>query len=132
VILIALLVVTGCARNEAGGSPEAVADSFAAAYFVRADQQRAKQYTAFGATKMLDQEIAETKSLRDSGYTPSEAALDVNVTRGARSSRGERVRFDYLVRFSGGGTKHADVELARVSGEWKVVRVAVANAAAGN
>lgn len=114
-----------CACAESATGPEAAADAFADAYFAHADQAKARQYTAFGASKMLDQEIAETKPLRDSGYTPSEASLQLGVTRGARSQRGERVRFDYALRAADGAVKHATVELSRVAGEWKVVRVAV-------
>lgn len=117
----------GC-RSVEPGSPEAVADAFADAYFGRADQERAKQFTAFGATRMLDEEIAQTRGLRGTGFTPDEANLDVSLVRGERGTRDERVRFDYTVKFQGGVEKHADVELAKVGGDWKVVRVAVGDA----
>ncbi len=120
-----LAALAGCAKP---AGPEAIADAFCEAYFVKADQQKAKQFTAFGATKMLDQEIADTKPLREQGYGPNDASLEVAVERGGRSARGERVRFDYTVRFQGGAQKHADVELSQVDGEWKVVRLAVGEA----
>lgn len=122
----------GCNRPEAG-SPEAVADAFVDAYFRRADQEKAKEYTAFGATKMLDKEIADVKEVRDTGYTPGDAALGVAVERGARTTRGDRVRFDYILKYRGQDEseqiKHADVELANVEGAWKVVRLGVSDQA---
>lgn len=124
---IVALLLGGCHKVEAG-SPEAVADTFADAYFGHADQERAKQFTAFGATKMLDDEISQTRSVRSAGYTPSEANLEIKVVRGERSTRGDRVRFDYTVTFQGGVDKHADVELSKVDGDWKVVRVTVGDA----
>lgn len=118
----------GCNRPEAG-SPEAVADAFVDAYFRRADQEKAKEYTAFGATKMLEKEIADVKEVRDTGYSPGDASLGVAVERGARTTRGDRVRFAYVLRFRGQDeseqVKHADVELSHVEGEWKVVRLGV-------
>jgi hypothetical protein len=126
-LLAGALGALGCDRHEAG-SPEGVADAFTDAYFRQANQEKAKEYTAFGATKMLEQEIEEVRALRESGYTPSEAALEVGVERGARSQRDERVRFDYTLRYlspQGVAVKHADIELAQVHGEWKVVRVGI-------
>jgi hypothetical protein len=122
-LLIALLAggVVGCNRP-ADGSPEKVADAFVDAYFRRADQEGAKQFTAFGASRMLDQEIAEVQQLRKEGHTPSEAQIEVAVERGPRTTRDERVRFDYTLRF-GEAVKHADIELAKVDEVWKVVRV---------
>lgn len=122
--LLVAALGSACSKVEPG-SPEAVADGFADAYFGHADQARAKQFTAFGASKMLDEELAATRPLRDGSFKASDANLDVSLVRGERTSRGERVRFDYAVKFQGGVEKHADVELAKVDGEWKVVRVAV-------
>jgi hypothetical protein len=104
-----------------------VADAFVHAYFQLADQEKAKQYTAFGATKMLDDELAEVRALRKGGYGPAEADVGVVVERRARSSRGHRVRFDYAIRYGAapGIEKRADVELAEVQKEWKVVRVGI-------
>jgi hypothetical protein len=116
----------GACKRTAPGSPEAVADAFCDAYFRLADQNKAKEFTALGASRMLDREIRDVQALRAEGYTPSQARIEVSVTRGARSSRDERVRFDYTVRFrshDGVGEKHADVELAKLEGQWKVVRV---------
>ena len=48
-VSMALVVLSGCNRAEVG-SPEAVADAFCEAYFREADQEKAKQFTAFGAT----------------------------------------------------------------------------------
>jgi len=128
-VLVALALAGGCARKDPG-SPEAIADAFADAYFSRADQQRAKQFTAFGASKMLEEELSQTRAVRGSDFNPSEANLDVTLVRGERTTRGERVRFDYEVRFKGGVEKHADIELTRIDGEWKVVRVGVGDAPA--
>jgi hypothetical protein len=125
-------LVSGC-NSAPSGSPEAVGDAFADAYFRLADQQKAKEFTAFGATKMLEREVADVQGLRDNGYTPSEANIDVAVERGARSMRGERVRFDYLIRYKNGDAeqvKHADIELAQVEGQWKVVRLGLSDAPA--
>jgi hypothetical protein len=123
--LALLCLVVACDKAEAG-SPEAVADAFCDAYFREADQAKAKQFTAFGATRMLDQEIEDVKGVRESGYDARDAQLDVAIRRGERTNRGERVRFDYVLRYedrAGEVLKHADVELARVHEEWKVVRV---------
>ena len=124
-MFIVASLAAGCAKSAAAGSPEAVADAFCEAYFVKADQQKAKQFTAFGASKMLDQEIADTRPVREQGHLPTDASLEVAVERGARSTRADRVRFDYTVRFHEGSIKHADVELTKVEGEWKVVRIGV-------
>jgi hypothetical protein len=121
----AMLLFGGCDKPKEG-SPEAVADAFVDAYFRRADQAAAKQYTALGASRMLDKEIEDVSEAREDGYSPAEASLDVSVERGARSMRGKRVRFDYELKFkdsSGERIKHADVELTRLDDEWKVVRI---------
>jgi hypothetical protein len=124
-LVLAILTLAGCNRAEVG-SPEAVADAFCDAYFREADQEKAKQFTAFGATKMLDAEIREVRSLRESGYTPRDASLEVAISRGERKTREDRVRFDYVLRYeeqTGEVVKHADIELAKVHDEWKVVRI---------
>ncbi|MCA9623241.1 MAG: hypothetical protein KC731_29680 [Myxococcales bacterium] len=124
-LAVASLVGVGC-NKPTPGSPEAVGDAFVDAYFRRADQAAAKEFTAFGATKMLDDEIAEVKGVRDSGYSPTDASLAVEVTRGERRMRDARVRLDYQLRYPGRDgvdIKHADVELAEVDGSWKVVRL---------
>lgn len=77
---------------------------------------------------MLEEEIAQTRSVRDATYSPGDANLEVALTRGERSARGERLRFDYRLRFKDGSERHADVELARIEGAWKVVRVGLADA----
>ena len=131
VVVVALAGLPACNRVEPG-SPEAVADAFCDAYFRQADQAKAKQFTAFGASKMLEREIADTKKLRDEGYTPSAARIEVGITRGSRSKRNERVRFDYTIRFPGvhgAAEKHADIELAKLAGEWKVVRIGLTKVA---
>ncbi len=125
IVALTAIAAVGCDRIEPG-SPEAVADAFSDAYFRRADQEKAKEYTAFGATKMLDQELAEVRAVRGDGYDPAAAHLDVTVERGARTMREHRVRFDYLVTYrseTGDQHKHADIELSQVDGAWKVVRV---------
>ncbi len=119
------LLLLGACNAPAPGTPEAVADAFADAYFGHADQEHAKQFSALGATKMLEDEAAETRAVRNSSYTPSEANLNVKVVRGQRSSRDERLRFEYTVTFQGGVEKRADIELSRLEGVWKVVRVGV-------
>lgn len=117
----------------AEGSPEAVADAFVDAYFRRADQAAAKEFTALGASRMLDQEIEEVAKVRGEGYNPRDASLDVAVERGERSTRGKRVRFDYTLKFKdpkGDVVKHADIELAQLDDQWKVVRIALSDHAA--
>ena len=96
--------------------------AFCDAYFREADQEKAKQFTAFGATKMLDDELREVRSVREGGYTPKDAQLEVEIERGERTTRGDRVRFDYVIRFED-QLKHADIELAKVHDDWKVVRI---------
>lgn len=127
-MLACSLLLMGCDEPKPG-TPEKVADAFVVAYFGEANQEKAKQYTAFGATKRLEREIRDVQSVRAEGYTPQQAAIDVTFERGARSMREERVRFDYLIRYPAShdtAAKHADIELAEVHGEWKVVRIGLA------
>ncbi len=110
-------------------SSEYVADEFADAYFRRMDQDAALKFTALGATEMLDKELVETKALRQSGYTPAEAAATVNFTRGPAMPRDARVGFHYVVTIRADDSapvrREADLELARIGGGWKVVSVRV-------
>jgi hypothetical protein len=122
---LALGPAAGCAKK---AGPEDVADAFADAYFRLADQEKAKEYTAFGATQMLDAELKSVEQIRKDGYTPSEAGVNVTVRRGASSTRDQRVRIPYEVAVhppSGGAetVRVADVELTQIAGVWKVVRV---------
>ncbi len=122
---LALLGSPGCKDKAA---PEYVADQFVDAYFRRIDQASARQYTALGATEMLDRELESTRSIRQSGYTPDQAAAAVTFSRGPRTMRGERVRFDYAITIQGEGTeskRSADIELSKIQSAWKVVRVDV-------
>jgi hypothetical protein len=108
--------------------PEYVADQFVEAYFRRMDQQTARQFTALGATDMLDRELELTRSVRAEGYSVAEAAAEVVCRRRGRSMRGERVRFDYDVAIKHDDSEEhrtADVELASIQSAWKVVRVDV-------
>jgi len=108
------------------GAPEQVADAFVEAYFRHADQEKAKEYTALGATEMLEKELQDVAQLRKDGYTPAEAGADVRVHRGEPTKRDQRVRFPYEIEVrseSGQTTREADVELASIRGTWKVVRL---------
>jgi hypothetical protein len=111
-------------------STEYVADEFADAYFRRMDQESALKFTALGATEMLDEELRQTKALRESGYTPAEAAASVTFVRGPKVPRDARVGFHYVItiRADDGAPveKQADLELAQIGGGWKVVSVRVA------
>jgi hypothetical protein len=110
------------------GAPEYVADEFVEAYFTRMDQRAAREFTAFGATEMLDRELELTRGVREQGYLPSEAAAKVTWRRTGKSMRGERVRFDYDIDIRRDDTEDhrlADIELAKVQSGWKVVRVGV-------
>ena len=120
-----LLLAPACKDQ---GAPEYVADEFVEAYFTRMDQRAAREFTAFGATEMLDRELELTRGVREQGYLPSEAAAKVTWRRTGRSMRGERVRFDYDIDIQRDDTEDhrvADIELAKVQAGWKVVRVAV-------
>lgn len=124
---LALAVATtlsGCAKQ---GAPEQVADAFVDAYFRHADQEKAKEYTALGATEMLEKELRDVAQLRKDGYTPLEAAAgDIQVHRGASTKRDQRLRFAYEIVVKNGDTqtvRDADVELADIRGGWKVVRL---------
>ena len=130
---LAVFLVTLASACADRGSPEAVADAFAHAYLVEMDQEKAKQFTALGATAMLDGEIREVAPLRKEGYGPSEARADVKIHRGEPSQRDQRIRYPYevVIRADGGETiRDADVELANIQGTWKVVRVGLTNRAA--
>lgn len=125
VVGVALGLLSACKDQ---GAPEYVADQFVEAYFQRMDQQGARQFTAFGATEMLDRELELTRSVREQGYLPSEAAAQVSWRRTGRSTRGERVRFDYDIDIRREGSEDhrlADIELAKVQAGWKVVRVGI-------
>jgi hypothetical protein len=122
-----LLAASGCAKT---GSPEQVADSFVDAYFRRADQERAKDFTALGATQMLEQELAAVAALRKEGYGPEQANVDISVHRGATTSREQRVRIPYEIvvhEQSGDAVRDADIELTQIQGAWKVVRVGLSH-----
>jgi len=116
--------LTGCAKR---GAPEQVADAFVDAYFRHADQEKAKEYTALGATEMMEKELRDVSDLRKGGYTPSEAGGgNVDVHRGPSSQREQRIRFPYEITIksdAGETVRTADVELANIHGSWKVVRV---------
>jgi hypothetical protein len=127
-VTIALLVgglAAGCSDKSA---PEYVADQFVDAYFRRMDQQAARQFTALGATEMLEREPDLTRAVRGQGYTQEEASGQVSCRRKSRATRGERVRFDYDIDIKQGDSEEhraADVELAKIQAAWKVVRVEV-------
>ena len=120
----AIVLLSAC---KAGTGSDQVADRFADAYFRHFDQEAALAYTALGATEMLDKELADTRAIRESGYTPAEAAASVTFTRGPATKRDARVDYHYVVvaRVEDGAplTHEADVELAQIGGAWKVVSV---------
>jgi hypothetical protein len=123
-VLALHLLLAAC---KAGTGSDQVADQFADAYFRRFDQEAALAYTALGATEMLDKELADTRAIRESGYTPAEAAASVTFTRGPATQRDARVDYRYTVvaRVEDGApvTHEADIELAKIGGGWKVVSV---------
>lgn len=122
-ILALILPLFGCAES---GSPERVADAFADAYFRQMDQEKAKEYTALGATAMLDKELRDVAQIRKEGYTPAEAHGDVTLRRGEPVKRDQRIRvpFEVIIRTDGAETiRDADIELTHIQGAWKVVRV---------
>ncbi|MCK6587774.1 MAG: hypothetical protein L6Q76_09330 [Polyangiaceae bacterium] len=117
------VVLTGCSKD---GSPEQVADAFADAYFRQMNQDKAKEYTALGATAMLDKELKDVEEIRKGGYTPDQAEANVSLRRGETTKREQRVRVPYEVTVRGNGAetiRDADIELAQIQGVWKVVRV---------
>jgi hypothetical protein len=120
------LALGGCKKKD---DAEHVADAFAEAYFEYADQEKAKEYTALGATVMLDEELRSVEKIRKDGYTPGGGALgDIRVHRGASTTRDQRIRVPYevTVRYEEVETvRDADVELTQINGAWKVVRVGV-------
>ena len=123
--VLSLTFLLGCKDESA---PEYIADKFADAYFRRMDQQAAREFTALGASDMLDRELELTRGVREQGYLPGEASAQVACRRSSRSMRGERVRFDYAIdirREESEEHRVADVELAKLQGSWKVVRVDV-------
>jgi hypothetical protein len=123
---VALASIVSLAACSERGSPEHVADAFADAYFRQMDQEKAKEYTALGATAMLEKELQDVAQIRKEGYTAAEASSTVILRRGEAVQREQRLRFPYevVIRSEGGETvSDADVELTRLGGEWKVVRV---------
>jgi len=125
ILALGCVIVLACADKAA---PEYVADQFVAAYFQHMDQREARQFTALGATDMLDREIELTRGVRAEGYSAAEAAAEVVWRRRGRSLRGERVRFDYDIAIKHDESEEhrsADVELANIQAAWKVVRVDV-------
>jgi hypothetical protein len=123
-VVLAASTLAGCAKQ---GAPEQVADAFVEAYFRRADQERAKEFTALGATEMLDKELKDVAQVRKQDYSAGETVgAEVSYHRGAPSKRDERVRVPYeiVVKIAGAETvRDADVELANIRGVWKVVRL---------
>lgn len=123
--LVLSFAAPGCHRKPEN-TPEGIADAFVEAYFRRMDQQSAKEFTALGATKMLETELKAVEDVRKDGYEP--ASVEVAVHRGASSPRDERIRVPYEIEIqtqAGKQVRDADVELARIDGTWKVVRVGV-------
>lgn len=121
--LVAHTAIAGCSKP---GAPENVADAFVEAYFVQVDQEKAKEFTALGATKMLENELREVASVRGDGYNPTEARGEVTVTRGEPTKREHRIRYPYEIRIRADGSetiRQADIELTQIQGGWKVVRV---------
>lgn len=117
------MALIGCSKD---GSPEQVADAFAEAYFSQMNQEKAKEYTALGATAMLDKELQDVAEIRKGGYTADQAHGSVTLRRGESSKREQRVRVPYEVVVRGEGAetvRDADIELAQIQGVWKVVRV---------
>ena len=118
-------VAAGCKRTPEN-TPEGVADSFVEAYFRQMDQERAKSFTALGATRMLEQELKEVEEVRKGGYEP--ASVAVTVHRGEPAPRDQRVRIPYEIEIqteAGKQLRDADIELTQIDGQWKVVRVGV-------
>ena len=88
------------------------------------DQEKAKEFTALGASAMLDAELRDVAQVRKGGYTPNEAASEVAVRRGETTHRDQRIRIPYeeTVRADGNETRRdADLELTQIDGAWKVV-----------
>jgi len=124
-LALALSLSAGC-KKKLENTPESVADAFVEAYFQRADQQSAKEFTALGATKMLEAELREVQEVRKDGYAPG--SVEMAVRRGEPSPRDERVRIPYEIEIQTEGMKQvrdADIELSRIDGAWKVVRIGV-------
>jgi hypothetical protein len=124
---LAILLALGSAGCRKADTPEAVADAFAEAYFRRMDQEKAKEYTALGASAMLDKELRDVSQIRKEGYNPSQARSEVQVERGEPTQREQRIRFPYRITIKAESVEpslsDADVELAQIHGAWKVVRV---------
>ena len=113
----------GCADK---GAPEQVADSFAEAYFREMNQEKAKEYTALGASAMLDAELKDVAQVRKEGYIPGDSQADVTIRRGEATQRDKRLRFPYEIVVKAGGVERvqdADIELSQIQGQWKVVRI---------
>jgi hypothetical protein len=123
-LAMTLAAATGCAK---AGAPEQVADAFAEAYFLEMDQGKAKEYTALGASAMLDAEIRDVEKVRREGYGPAEAGAKIRLHRGEASHRDERLRFPFEITIQSDDdtemVRVADVELAQIDGAWKVVRL---------
>lgn len=126
VLALALVLAGAPGCNKSRTTPEAVADAFVEAYFQQMDQQRAKEFTALGATKMLDAELKSVEEIRKDGYAPGSVA--VGVHRGESAPRDERIRIPYEIEIeteAGKQLRDADIELAKIDGQWKVVRVGI-------
>lgn len=125
-LALAGLAAAGCGKRQVENTPESVADAFVEAYFRQMDQQRAKEFTALGATRMLETELKEVQEVRKDGYSPGSVA--VTVHRGEPSPREQRIRIPYQIEVQmedGKRTSDADIELTKIDGAWKVVRVGV-------
>jgi hypothetical protein len=90
------------------------------------DQEKAKEFTALGASAMLDEELRSVAEIRKEGYSPGAGGAEVTLRRGESTPRDQRVRIPYEIVIKSEGaesTKDADIELTKIDGTWKVVRV---------
>jgi len=80
-----------------------------------------------GATRMLEAELKDVQEVRKDGYEPGSVA--VVVRRGESAPRDERIRVPYEIEIeteAGKQLRSADIELTKIDGMWKVVRVGIA------
>lgn len=130
VLLLVALGFTsiGCrsARGEAAVAPDGparrVADWFVDKHYVEADQEASVKATAGEAREKVLEELRLAQGARAGGYQASRAARQVYYEH----LEGEGAHHVYALRVDAGAItlhKRVTLELAKVGGAWRVVRI---------
>jgi hypothetical protein len=118
-LLVAVLALA-CSQTS---SASKVADRFVDYYFVEIDQEKALPLTTATARVKLEEELRQVKTVRDSGYVPSQAKASVYYERTYLRQEGTSARAIYDITIKAGSTedyRHVLVSLSATHGTWRV------------